>query len=306
VVICFVGCIITWPILFPVNATGQGGQKQLNILSFSNIKNKQRYYAHTFVAWIFLGFVFFLVTRELIYYVNLRQAYLLSPLYSQRMSSRTVLFQAVPTEYANEAKIRKMFGDEVKNVWVVPDTEELEKLVEERTKVALKLEGAETALIKKANNARLKSLKKNPDEQVPPPADEELGNESGSAAARWIAPKERPTHRLTMLIGKKVDTINWSREEIARLNPLIEKAQNECRAGEAKPRNAVFVEFWDQTKAQAAYQMMAHHQPLHMSPRVVGLGPEEVVWSNMGITWKTITSRNIISIAFIVTLIIFW
>lgn len=34
---CFVGCLITWPILFPVNATGGGGQSGLDILSFSNL-----------------------------------------------------------------------------------------------------------------------------------------------------------------------------------------------------------------------------------------------------------------------------
>ena len=118
--------------------------------------------------------------------------------------------------------------------------------------------------------------------------------------------KQRPTHRLKPLIGKKVDTINWCREEIARLNPLIEAAQNTYRAGEAIPKNAVFVEFWNHTQAQSAFQMVAHHLPLHMSPRVIGLSPEEVVWSNLGITWKTRTIRNIFSLAFVVVLIIFW
>lgn len=55
VIICFVGCLITWPVLFPVNATGGGTQTQLDLLSFSNVINKKRYYAHTFIAWIFLS-----------------------------------------------------------------------------------------------------------------------------------------------------------------------------------------------------------------------------------------------------------
>lgn len=48
---------MTWPILFPVNATGGGGLKELDLLSFGNVSpdNKNRYYAHTFVAWIFYG-----------------------------------------------------------------------------------------------------------------------------------------------------------------------------------------------------------------------------------------------------------
>jgi hypothetical protein len=56
-VICLVGCVITWPILFPVNATGGGGKSQLDILSFGNVTTgaNPRYYAHTFVAWLYLG-----------------------------------------------------------------------------------------------------------------------------------------------------------------------------------------------------------------------------------------------------------
>lgn len=52
---CFVGCCITFPVLFPVNATGGGGKQQLDIISFSNVKDKNRYYAHVFVAWVYLG-----------------------------------------------------------------------------------------------------------------------------------------------------------------------------------------------------------------------------------------------------------
>lgn len=307
IIICFVGCCITWPILFPVNATGGGGQTQLNLLSFSNVLDKNRYYAHVFVAWIFIGFIFFLVTRELIYYINLRQAYLLSPLYASRISSRTVLFQSVPIDFANEAKIRSMFGDDVKTVWIASDAKQLEDMVKERYKACIKLETAETKLIKLANDARLKAIKdQSADTDRPPVSHEDYGNESGAAAARWVRPKERPTHRLKPLIGKKVDTINWCREEIARLNPLIEAEQDKYRAGESKPRHAVFVEFWNQTQAQSAFQMVAHHQPLHMSPRVVGLSPEEVVWSNLGITWRTLTIRNLSSLGFVAALIIFW
>ena len=58
VAITFVGCCITWPVLFPVNATGGGEQKELNVVGFSNIKaqaNNPRLYAHTFISWIFFS-----------------------------------------------------------------------------------------------------------------------------------------------------------------------------------------------------------------------------------------------------------
>lgn len=53
--ICFVGCLITWPILFPINATGGKGNTQLDALSFSNIANPTRCYAHAVVACIFFS-----------------------------------------------------------------------------------------------------------------------------------------------------------------------------------------------------------------------------------------------------------
>lgn len=309
--ICFVGCLITWPVLFPVNATGGGGQKQLDLLSFSNISgNKSRYYAHTFIAWIFIGFVFFMITRESIYYINLRQAYLLSPMYASRISSRTVLFTSVPDDYLDEAKIRRMFGKQLKNLWIATDTEEIEDKVKERDKVAYKLESAEIKLIKTANAARVKSMKKGGADSAEggaamTTADYE-GTESGSAASRWITPKQRPTHRLKFLIGKKVDTINWSRSELERMIPEVEALQNKHREGEPKFVSSVFVEFYTQAEAQAAYQMVAHHQALHMSPRYIGFSPEEIVWSNLRIKWWERVVRNNLTIAAVAATIIFW
>lgn len=59
-VACFVGCLITWPILFPVNATGGAGNTGLNVLNISNVdpsafSRSFRYVAHAGCAWIFFG-----------------------------------------------------------------------------------------------------------------------------------------------------------------------------------------------------------------------------------------------------------
>ncbi|KAI9928379.1 hypothetical protein ASPWEDRAFT_38786 [Aspergillus wentii DTO 134E9] len=311
--ICFVGCCITFPILFPVNATGGAGNQQLDLLSISNVGDgKGRYFAHAFVAWIFLAFVFFTITRESIFYINLRQAYSLSPAYASRMSSRTVLFTAVTEDYLNRDKIRRMFGTEkVKNVWLTTDTKELAEKVEKRDDAAMKLEGAETKLIMMANGNRLKALKKREKSgNTEPLPDDELAQdsceESGSVAARWVKASDRPTHRLKMLIGKKVDTINWARSEIERLTPEIEELQAKHRAGDAKLVTSVFVEFYHQTDAQLAYQSVAHNLPLHMAPRYIGLDPTQVIWSNLRIKWWERLLRYGVTMAFVVALIVFW
>jgi hypothetical protein len=312
-VICFVGCLITWPILFPVNATGGAQKQQLDILSMSNISQDKnaRYFAHAFVAWIFVGFVFMTVTREGIFYINLRQAYSLAPAYASRLSSRTVLFTAVTEDYLNRDKIRKMFGiEKVKNVWIATDTSELEDKVKERDAAAMKLEAAETKLIKLANVARAKALKKGgsaEDDAVPlENLSDEPDDESGSVAARWVKASERPTHRLKFLIGKKVDTINWARSEIERLSPEIEELQAKHRAGNAKLVSSVFVEFYAQADAQSAFQSVAHNLPLHMAPRYIGLDPTQVIWSNLRIKWWERIVRYSATIGFVCALIVFW
>ena len=53
--ICFTGCVITWPILLPINAMGGAGNKQLDMLSFSNVKNPNWYYAHAIMGCILFG-----------------------------------------------------------------------------------------------------------------------------------------------------------------------------------------------------------------------------------------------------------
>lgn len=310
VVICFVGCCIMWPVLFPVNATGHGSAQQVDILSYSHINQateSNRYYAHAFMAWIFYGFVMYMILRENIFYINLRQAFLLSPFYANRISSRTVLFISVPNEYLDTARIRKVFGDSVKNVWINGDTEKLDDLVKERDDVAMKLEKAEVKLIKLANAERVKLSKKNKDEPVDR-AEVPADAESGSLASRWVPDKKRPTHRLGALglVGKKVDTINWCRTELERLIPAVEAAQVEYRAGNFKKIPSVFIEFHRQADAESAYQVLAHHQALRMTPKYIGITPGEVVWTALKVSWWQRVIRRFAVLGFITALIIFW
>ena len=306
--ICFVSLCITWPILFPVNATGGGGQQQLEVLSYSNINidtQKNRFYAHTFVAWIVYSFVMYTVMRECIFYINLRQAYLLTPHYAKRISARTVLFTSVPPAYREEAKIRQIFTNSVKHVWIAGDSKDVDEMVEERDKTAMKLEKAEIKLLKTVNEERNKFIKKNGGEA---PSNGNGDTEHGSIAARWITDKQRPHHRLGFLglIGEKVDTIEWGRTELAKMVPETEKAQNEYLAGKFEKTGAVFVEFHTQSDAQAAFQVLSHHHALQMSPKYIGITPQEIVWKSFSMSWHSKIVRRYAVYGIITALIVFW
>lgn len=249
-----------------------------------------------------------MVTRESIYYINLRQAYLLSPYYASRLSSRTVLFTSVPDEYLNEANVRRMLGESVERVWIPTDTGDLEDEVKERDKTALKLEAAETKFIKAANAARLKEAKKKGkrEEDI---ALEALNQdtEAGSIASRYLSAKDRPTHRLKPLIGKKVDTIDWCRAELEKRIPKVREMQAKHKSLDGvKKVNAIFVQFTTLQEAQSAYQSLTHHQVLHMAPRYTGMTPGEIIWSNLRIKWWERVIRIVATISFVVALVVFW
>ena len=101
-----------------------------------------------------------MVSRECVYYINLRQAYLLSDFYANRLSSRTVLYMGVPRQYLDESRLRWLLGKSVKRIWMPQSCDELEKLVKEREQTAIRLEKAEFALIRMANFARKRMMKK--------------------------------------------------------------------------------------------------------------------------------------------------
>lgn len=263
-VITAVGCCITWPILFPVNGTGGGGQQQLDILSFSNVANPNRYYAHALIAWIFQGFVVYVITRERKFFVGLKQAYFLSPLHALRLSSRTVMFMTVPDSLLKESSIRRTFPT-ARKVWMVPDCKDLEELVKNRDKEWGRLEKAQTKLIQAV---RKQSMKGNYNEGKP------------------FDGIKAPTHRLKFLIGKKVETIPHSTKEMARMNQEIEGFQNRLIDENGRMLTCVFVEFENQLEAQRAMQYSVRESKTAWVPRQVGVQPDEVIWKNLNSTLR--------------------
>jgi calcium permeable stress-gated cation channel len=261
------------------------------------------------------------------------------------------LFSCVPQQILDEAKIRKVFGDSVKNVWISRDTDELDKLVKEREQTAFRLEKAEILLIKKANAARNLAIKNgHPDIEVKGHPDIEANVESvpsapsrktddgpdseviisqspaetpvdqdvksyayvppsdinGSVASQWLPHSERPRHRPLANYGRRVDTIKWTRSRLKILNAKINKLRRQQRLGKGKPIPAVFIEFDSQVNAQSAYQALAHHRALHMSPKFIGVRPYEIVWSSLRMRWWERIIRRFSIQAFITVMIIFW
>jgi hypothetical protein len=302
IAISLLGCIITWPVLFPVNATGGAGQEQLDILSMSNVaqtpaKNVNRYYAHAIVSFVFISVIMVIIARESFYVVNLRQAYRRSPWGASRLSARTILFTNVPTTLSQSALFEMFPG--VKHAWVASNTKELEKLVEDRDDTVMKLENAEVQLQTDANKERLKAEKGKKHFVASDVAD----------GTKWINPKKRPTHKLKFLIGKKVDTIEYGRSHLAEILPKIQTEQDKHWNGQGDLVGGVFLEFDTQRHAQDAWQMMQNRKTKpnsKLAARQLGVIPQEVVWGNLRIKPAEHLIRWAAATAFISVMIIFF
>ncbi|KUL81681.1 hypothetical protein ZTR_10442 [Talaromyces verruculosus] len=298
-IICFAGIIILWPVLLPVHATGGAGNSQMDQFSFSNVTNPAKYYAHAVMGMIYFTYVFFVITRESLFYANLRQTYLNSPAYVNRISSRTVLFMSVPESYKSEKKLRQVFGDSICRVWITSDCKELKKKVGQRDKLAYRLERAEIKLLRGANAARLKA------EATKEKSGFNVCDDCELADPLTATKIKRPMHRANFF-GKKVDSIQYYRSRLAVAIKEVEELQQKHRDGDAKYLTAVFVEFKTQSDAQVALQTLSHHQPMHMTPRYSGIAPREVIWSSLNLSWWQRIIRMFVVQGGIASLIIFW
>ncbi|RYO55114.1 putative membrane protein [Alternaria tenuissima] len=301
IITCFLGCLVTWPVLFPVNATGGAGQEQLDLLSMSNVDpagtNVNRYYAHAGISFIFLSMVMAIIARESFYVVNLRQAYRRSPWGASRLSSRTILFTNVPTTMSQSALFEMFPG--VKHAWVASNTKELDDLVEDRDKTAMKLEEGEIQLSRDANTNRMKAEK----------GKKHFVASDVSDGTKWIDPKKRPTHKLKFLMGKKVDTIEYGRSHLAELLPKIQQEQDKHWNGQGDLVGAVFLEFDTQKHAQDAWQMMQSSKTRpdkKLKARQLGVMPQEVAWGNLRIKPMEHLVRWALATGFISVMIIFF
>lgn len=207
---------------------------------------------------------------------------------------------SVPDAYKNEKKLRQVFGDGIRRIWITSDCKNLNKKVDEREKLALSLERAETQFVRAANAERLNKTKAKSNAKSPNACEDcEMSD------PLWSRNAKRPMHRANFF-GKKVDSIQYYRSRLAVAIQEVESLQHQHRDGDAKYLSAVFIEFNTQSEAQVALQTLSHHQPMHMTPRYTGISPQEVIWSALNLSWWQRIVRKFLVQGGIAAMIIFW
>lgn len=239
----------------------------------------------------------YIITRETIYYINLRQAYLTTPRNAARLSTRVVLFTGIPEDYRDERWIKADIPG-VRRVWIASDCTELDAAVSTMRNNATTLEGLELKLSQIAMKKKAKGEMHFTDDP----------ERHGSVTRQWISDKERPTTRINPpYLGRKVDAIQYYRDQLKLSIPIVEQLQRQLSLKNGKVLPAMFVEFESQRAAQAAYSAPFWKQPYNIEPAMISIAkPDEIVWENLRIGKLERWVRTIVANAVIILLIVFW
>jgi len=202
----------------------------------------------------------------------------------------------------------------------------------DRLKACNKLESAETTLLKTAAKLQAKKDKKL-GKDVDAPANAQTDDDINvgrdlSLADKLVPHYQRPTHRLPLgflpfglpFISKKVDSINWAKEEVERTNKELSDMQRvlakevnsmtrssrlfnmslremskELDKQTYPPLNSAFILFNNQMAAHMAAQILTHHEPYRMGKKYIDVSPEDVVWDNLSMNPYEAQVRTLIS-----------
>lgn len=309
--------IVSWIVLMPLYAANlpvkQNGDKYgrgegFNMFIFGNVveqpPSQQTRSAGVLVLhYLIMAWVVFNLHDGMRHFIRVRKEFLTSAEHRNTNQAKTFLVTSVPNDMLSETKMKELYSGlpgGVKRVWINRNLKELPKLVEQRDKLADKQEGAVCKLI----TAAAKKVKKGKVEAVSVPDGSEP---SLDVADRYVPEKKRPHHRLGKVpcIGEKVDTINYSREELPRLNREIEdvrqKVINDYEA--YPPQSSAFIMCNTMQGAYTGASFRPVDNKSQFDKRYVEMHPNNIVWKNMnfnpyerkartcccwGVTWLTV------------------
>ncbi|KAF9467356.1 DUF221 family protein [Collybia nuda] len=313
--------ILTFLVIIPATAANvKGSRAGLDRISWTNIievQDQSRFSAHIIVVYILTLFVIYMIRREMLHFIHMRHQFLISASHSRLAQARTVLITSVPEELANEHDLRTFASfvpGGVDKVWILRDSTTLNILFKERQEACARLEAAEATILAQASKAWRKRDKLHRKMQKIKPKDEE----SVDGGALTIPPPsrellddlvpltQRPRHRTGFLglFGTKVDTIDWCKDEIARLNGSIKEARANIVKG--KFLGSAFIRCNLQMGAHVLAQCVSYHEPMMMYNKWMEANPKDIVWQNLDDGALEMRSRYIISWLATFGLIIAW
>jgi calcium permeable stress-gated cation channel len=204
-------------------------------------------FACLFICFFFLTkllvWIWWNIKHEYAHFISVRQHFLISPGHSATAQARTVLVTGIPPKYLSESALTKLFSHlpgGVARVWLNRNLADLPDLYNRRLAACKKLESAETSLFSIAQKRYNKKLKKEAKASGKSDSTSAVGLTKRSSdpealrslVEQLVPAKKLPSHRLPLFswmpfslpfMGKKVNSIEWAREEIRVTNEEIAK-----------------------------------------------------------------------------------
>lgn len=300
--------LVAIPILVPINRLSGKPSRTTSLkgLSISNVEPRYtatRLWAHCAVGTFVVGWVCYVLHDETLRYVVMRQRYLRGHGKPPQVSANTILVGNIPKTLLTNEKLKEVFDvfpGGVKAVHINTDVRELSSRMSARESLVEQLEVAETRLIRqcasrsaekhKPVEGRTPSSERRPSQALSLPS--AAGDRDTRAAwERYTRPQDREAVRLPLirrrwfpsitLLGKKVDRICHLREELDKVGKEIELLQANAEA--CPPTSSAFIQFHQRIAAHLASQSVIIGMPHRMTPRMLDVDPQDVIWVNLAL-----------------------
>lgn len=311
------------PILVPLSLihgknqnAGVGGLDRLNWANIG-LDHTQFYWAHLAMTVTVVIVTCYSIYAEFFEYVRIRQAYLSSPQYRLRAFANTILVTDISKDYLNAddlTRLYSVFPGGVRSIWINRDLSKLSKKIKRRKEILHRLEAAEIRLMKMAlesSTCRRSQVSRLIEEGAQNRSD--IGGEA-PLWTRYLGDRDREHIRLPILrfdwmpsiplVGRKVDTIDYCWQQIARLSNEIDRGQRE--AAQYPVTTSAFIQFNTQEAMYMACQSLVMCAPLRFTPQSLQASPRDVKWDDLSISWWNLYTRTVIANVSKAALIIAW
>ncbi|KAJ6284209.1 hypothetical protein J3E71DRAFT_360383 [Bipolaris maydis] len=272
--------ILITPILVSLNYTNgknaESGVSGLDTLGWSNVGLDQadRYWVHLVLSLLFTAYVCWIIWNELAFYVAARQR-------SLNITLRTVLIDSILENWMSEKTLAsqlQVFSGDITTIYFNRDYSAISKLAAKRKRLAEALETAETANMRKACRAGVEKRSK--------------WSRFPKVSRRMCYQLRNVMNILTWLGHEKADTTMFYWEELRKTG---EKMQVYCTKRDEFPLlRLVFITFSSPIAAQIVCQTVIYINSGYMTPRTLPLLVDDVIWSNINISWSNRAVRTVL------------
>ncbi|KAF7792184.1 hypothetical protein EIP86_003215 [Pleurotus ostreatoroseus] len=250
---------------------------------------------HLLMTYIFTCLTLYFIFRNYRKFIRARQLFSLELVHS--IAPRTVMITRLPPHLRGERALAEYFENmhlSVESVNVCREVDGLKQLLDRRTEALLKLEATWVKYLGNPSRAEVA------DSETQPLVDLETG--SSDEQRRLVVPnRKRPTLRPGWFKAK-VDALEYLEDKFKETDDAVTKRR---RTGKFKATHVAFVTFEKMSSAQIALQT-AHAELPGQSLTYQAPEPRDIIWANMGLSPKTVLTRECIVLAAMGVLLFFW